>query len=91
MFVGSLLVSCGSVVICQFVFVVICCDVFMFLMLWFVVFVFVICLICVCCYLLNMCRVVFVSIRSVMDVRMHVIVSLCHRCSNARYYFSDFV
>ena len=58
------------------------------LMLCFVVFVVVICLSCVCCYLLNTCRVVFVSIRSVMDVRMHVIVSLCHRCSNARYYFS---
>ena len=90
MFVGSLLVSCGSVVICYFVLFVICCGVFMFFMLCFV-FVFVICLICVCCCLSNMCRAVFVPIRSVMDVRMHVISSLRHRCSNSRYYFSEFV
>ena len=62
-----------------------------FLTLRYVVFVFVICLICVCCCLLNMCRAVFVPIRSVMDVRMHVIISLRHRCSNSRYYFYDFV
>ena len=85
--VGVLRKCCNWFCVC----VVICCDVFMFLMLCYVVFVFVFCLICVCCCLLNMCRAVFVPIRSVMDVRMHVIISLRHRCSNSRYCFSDFV
>ena len=45
---------------------------------------------CILLYLLYVCRVVFDSIRFVMDVRMHVIVSLSHGCSNVRYCVSIF-
>ena len=56
-----------------------------FCILCFLMFVFVICLffafccffVCVSCFLDSI------------DVRMHVIVSLCHGDSNVRYYFSD--
>ena len=76
MFVGSLLVSCGSVVICYFVFVVICCDVFMFVDVVF-------CGVCFC-DVFDLCMLLpfeYVSCCFRFD-------TICHGCSNACYCFS---